>query len=81
MFVTHLNISIIALAFCGIQLMVTVVSLIFHCCFKPISSPGTIFESVAELIIKKIFPQFEVGPLPYRFLVVFPCVTLVALGS
>ena len=42
------------IAFCGIQVPVGLVFLTFPCSFESITSPGNIFQSVADLILKKL---------------------------
>ena len=43
------------LAFCGIQVTVGLVSLTFPCSFETITSPGHIFQSVVDLMVKSYF--------------------------
>ena len=45
--------------------------------FQSIISPGNMFQSVAALMVKRKFLQFEVGLLRYHFFVICPCVTII----
>ena len=36
-----------------------------------------VFQLVADLMVKNVFPQFEVGLLRYHILVICPCVKII----